>query len=200
MNLKSESKRLLSRRRSERNKTMYRQHILSIFFCSKRICFGETPDLFVFRLQNRVARLLTYIPKIQICLHLGGPLNGKCWYILWSLGVCRLRQFPNFVSNWHSLGSFGILFPVFWYVCTKKNLAALLQKKAKQAFPFRTEQKNDSVFTMFRFKVTNFYRKRNFDVSILKMVRKDRIESIGCCILCKQGPMLWFSKHFRRKT
>jgi hypothetical protein len=35
----------------------------------------------------RVARWFIFIPKITIWVYFGGHWNGKCWYILWPLGI-----------------------------------------------------------------------------------------------------------------
>jgi hypothetical protein len=34
----------------------------------------------------RVARWFDFKPKIQIWVHFGKSWNGRCWYILWTLG------------------------------------------------------------------------------------------------------------------
>jgi hypothetical protein len=34
----------------------------------------------------RVARWFVFKPKIQICVNFGGSCNGRCWYILWTVG------------------------------------------------------------------------------------------------------------------
>jgi hypothetical protein len=35
---------------------------------------------------SRVARWFVFKPKIQIWVNFAGFCNGKCWYILWTLG------------------------------------------------------------------------------------------------------------------
>jgi hypothetical protein len=35
---------------------------------------------------SRVARWFVFKPKIQIWVNFGGSCNGRCWYILWTLG------------------------------------------------------------------------------------------------------------------
>jgi hypothetical protein len=49
------------------------------------------------------------------------------WYILWAFGSFfgHLVYFLYFTANWCVLRLFGIVLP-FWYVWSKKNLAALL--------------------------------------------------------------------------
>jgi hypothetical protein len=60
-------------------------------------------------------------PKIPIWVCFGGAWNGKCWYILRSLGVIYLRM-----AIWYNIrpfgiacGRFGTLFP-FWYFGQRK--------------------------------------------------------------------------------
>jgi hypothetical protein len=62
--------------------------------------------------------------KFQIWENLGGPLNGKCWYIFWPF-VIFYGHCVYFTAFWSSLWSFGIFLPI-WNVWTKKNLATLL--------------------------------------------------------------------------
>jgi hypothetical protein len=77
--------------------------------------------------------------KIPIWVNFGGPLNGKGWYVLRSVGIFYNRL-VYVMAIWYifwqfgKLGILGILvyFLVFWYispvlVCfTKQNLATLL--------------------------------------------------------------------------
>jgi hypothetical protein len=37
--------------------------------------------------QARVARGYIFIPKLPIWESFGEPWNGKCWYILWPIGI-----------------------------------------------------------------------------------------------------------------
>jgi hypothetical protein len=38
-------------------------------------------------IKPRVARWFVFKPKIQIWVNFGGTCNGRCWYILWTLGL-----------------------------------------------------------------------------------------------------------------
>jgi hypothetical protein len=38
-------------------------------------------------IRSRVARWFVFKPKIQICVNFRGSCNGRCWYILWTLGT-----------------------------------------------------------------------------------------------------------------
>jgi hypothetical protein len=66
---------------------------------------------------NRVARWFICILKIQIWVYFGGPLNGKCWYILWPSGNFN-SYFVYFVIIWYISSRFGKLNQM-------KNLATL---------------------------------------------------------------------------
>jgi hypothetical protein len=60
---------------------------------------------------TRVARWSVLKPKIPIWVNFVGPQNGKCWYILCSLGVVysHLVYFGNVVVLWYIFPRFGIL-------------------------------------------------------------------------------------------
>jgi hypothetical protein len=47
--------------------------------------------------------------KSQIWSNFGGPLNGKCWYILWPFVIFN-GHCVYFTTFWSSLLSFGIIF------------------------------------------------------------------------------------------
>jgi hypothetical protein len=50
--------------------------------------FGKKYDLRIqLWIKFRVARWFIFKPKISILLKFGGPLIGKCWYILWPFGI-----------------------------------------------------------------------------------------------------------------
>jgi hypothetical protein len=56
--------------------------------------------------------------KIPIWLNFGESCNGRCWYILWPIGLfyCHLVYI---VAIWYILRIFGI-FLRFWYVVPRK--------------------------------------------------------------------------------
>jgi hypothetical protein len=49
---------------------------------------------------------------MSIWLNFGGPWNGKCWYILWSLGIFY-GKLVSFKTIWYILSLFGIYFSRF---------------------------------------------------------------------------------------
>jgi hypothetical protein len=72
---------------------------------------------------SRVARWFIFKSKIQLWVIFGGPWNGKCccsFMTVWH----KFGHLLSFLAVWYSLWSFGIFFQ-FWYVWTKKNMAAL---------------------------------------------------------------------------
>jgi hypothetical protein len=66
----------------------------------------------------RVARWFLFKPKIQIWVNFGGSCNGRCWYILCTLGPFY-GLFLYFMDIWYSSWKFGIFFP-FWYFVRRK--------------------------------------------------------------------------------
>jgi hypothetical protein len=65
--------------------------------------------------RTRVARWFVFKPKIQIWVNFGGSWNGRCWYILWTLGpfygFCYiLWKFGIVRGNLVYLSHFGILY------------------------------------------------------------------------------------------
>jgi hypothetical protein len=40
--------------------------------------------------EDRVARWYIFKTNVQIWVNFGEPGNGKCWYILWPFGICKL--------------------------------------------------------------------------------------------------------------
>jgi hypothetical protein len=58
------------------------------------------------RVLNRVARWFVFKPKIPIWENFGGPWIGKCFYILWSFGICY-GYLRYFMTIWYILCSFG---------------------------------------------------------------------------------------------
>jgi hypothetical protein len=66
----------------------------------------------------RVARWHIFKPKIPIWVNFGGSRNGRCWYILWPIGLFYVHLVYS-VSIWYMLWLFGIFFP-FWYVVPRK--------------------------------------------------------------------------------
>jgi hypothetical protein len=59
---------------------------------------------------NRVARWFVFKPKIQIWVNFGGSLNGRCWYILWTLGPFY-GLLLYFMDIWYRLWKSGIFSP-----------------------------------------------------------------------------------------
>jgi hypothetical protein len=73
-------------------------------------------------------------PKIPIWVNFGGSCNGRCWYIIWSIGLFY-GYMVYFVANVYILGLFVMFFPALVY-CNKRNLATLVQQeKNSQFFP-----------------------------------------------------------------
>jgi hypothetical protein len=76
------------------------------------------------RLDFRVARWFVSKPNIRIWINFVGSCNGRCWYILWTLG-------PFYSLLLYFMGICYILWS-FWYIFlalvffAKKNLATLL--------------------------------------------------------------------------
>jgi hypothetical protein len=74
----------------------------------------------------------TVSSKIPIWVNFGGSYNGRCWYIVWPLGIFY-SHLVYFVAIWyilwpfgiHILWPFGIFSPVL-ECCTKKHLATLV--------------------------------------------------------------------------
>jgi hypothetical protein len=59
----------------------------------------------------RVARWDVYcVPIIPILVYFEGPWNGKCWYILWQVGLFY-GHWVYLVAIWFILWSFGTFFP-----------------------------------------------------------------------------------------
>jgi hypothetical protein len=52
--------------------------------------------------ESRVARWFVFKPKIQIWVKFGGSCTGRCWFILWTLGIVR--------GNLVYFSRFGILY------------------------------------------------------------------------------------------
>jgi hypothetical protein len=67
---------------------------------------------------TRVARWFAFKPKIQSWVNFGGSCNGRCWYILWTLGPFYVPLL-YFMDIWYSSWKFGIFFP-FWYFVRRK--------------------------------------------------------------------------------
>jgi hypothetical protein len=78
-----------------------------------------------FKFNGRVARWYIFKPKIPIWVNIGGPWNGKCWYILWLYGI--LDSHLEYLTDiWYILWPFGTfcnnlvyVFP-FWYVVPRQ--------------------------------------------------------------------------------
>jgi hypothetical protein len=61
--------------------------------------FGREQKGNYFSPATRVARWYVFKPKILIWVYFGRPRNGKCWYILWPLGIhCGNRVY--FMAIW----------------------------------------------------------------------------------------------------
>jgi hypothetical protein len=71
------------------------------------------------RSASRVARWFVFKPKILIWENFAGSCNGRCWYILWTLG-------PFYTAFCYILLTFGIVrgklvyFTPFWYFVPRK--------------------------------------------------------------------------------
>jgi hypothetical protein len=55
--------------------------------------------------QERVARYILK-PKIPIWVNFGGPLIGKCRYLLWPIGIFD-GHLGYFIATWYIMCSFG---------------------------------------------------------------------------------------------
>jgi hypothetical protein len=42
-------------------------------------------------------------PKIPIWANVGGYCNGRCWYMMWPLGLVFYGHFVYFVAIWYIL-------------------------------------------------------------------------------------------------
>jgi hypothetical protein len=73
----------------------------------------------------RVARWYIFKPKLPIWVHFGGPLNRKCWHILWTFGL-YYGHFVYFIAVWHTLWSLDI--------CISTCFAMLYQVKSGKYF------------------------------------------------------------------
>jgi hypothetical protein len=69
-------------------------------------------------LSIRVARWFVFKPKIQIWVNFVGSCNGRCWYILWTLGPFY-GLLLYFMDIWYSSWKFGIFFPFCYFVRRK---------------------------------------------------------------------------------
>jgi hypothetical protein len=98
--------------------TTYNASVLRIGSWSK----SESIELFYVRVFKpvsiRVARWHIFKPKIPIWVNFGGSRKGRCWYILWPIGLFYVHLVYS-VSIWYMLWLFGIFFP-FWYVVPRK--------------------------------------------------------------------------------
>jgi hypothetical protein len=79
---------------------------------------GGFPARSLFKMAARVARWFVFKPKIQIWVNFGGSCNGRCWYILCTLGP--------FYGLFYILWTFSIVrdnlayFSPFWYFVPRK--------------------------------------------------------------------------------
>jgi hypothetical protein len=93
---------------------------------------GSEPEIFWFCLfshsnkpsgavvAHNGSRWFVFKPKIQIWVNLGGSCNGRCWYILWTLGPFY-GLLLYFMDIWYSSWSFGIFFPRFGILYKEKS-------------------------------------------------------------------------------
>jgi hypothetical protein len=84
----------------------------------KTVRFASDKKVQILLYQTRVARWFAFKPKIQIWVNFGGSCNGRCRYILWTLGPFY-GLLLHFMDIWYSLWKFGIFFP-FWYFERRK--------------------------------------------------------------------------------
>jgi hypothetical protein len=82
-------------------------------------------------LRLRVARWCIFKPKVQVWVNFGRPLNGHCWYILWS---CGLLYGPFGLFYGHMVILY--IFPRFGILCPEKsgNPASSCCEKSQQEF------------------------------------------------------------------
>jgi hypothetical protein len=57
----------------------------------------------------RVARWFVFKPKIPIWVNFGGSCGGRCWYILWPLGLFYGRLT-------YIMRSYLVYFMAIWYI------------------------------------------------------------------------------------
>jgi hypothetical protein len=70
------------------NLYLLQQHCARVTRLGEISPFGKKYDLRIqLWIKFRVARWFIFKPKISILLKFGGPLIGKCWYILWPFGI-----------------------------------------------------------------------------------------------------------------
>jgi hypothetical protein len=69
-------------------------------------------------------QMVCFQTKIPIWVNFGGSGDGRCWYILRTLGPFY-GLLLYFMGIWYSLWLFGIVFPILVFR-TKKNLATLI--------------------------------------------------------------------------
>jgi hypothetical protein len=62
---------------------------------------------------RRVARWYIFKLKIPIWVNIGGPWNGKGWYILWPFGICYGHLFGILCGHLVIYWPFGA-FPPVW--------------------------------------------------------------------------------------
>jgi hypothetical protein len=85
--------------------------------------------------QNHILMLgCQMVTKIQIWVNFGGPCSGRCWYILWTFGLCTLRPLVIFYGHLvYALYGHLLYFMDIWYIfpilvcCTNNNLATLVR-------------------------------------------------------------------------
>jgi hypothetical protein len=116
--------------------------------------------------------------KFEIWVNFGGPLHGKCWYILWPL--------EYFMAICYNLWPFGIVcvhllyfFPI-WNVWTKKNLATLVS--SFMFCPVWTFFKN----RFFR-QVSNWHHTKHW-----RGIRRGIVSACGYCGSWDRIPPVYF--------
>jgi hypothetical protein len=73
-------------------------------------------------LRLRVARWHIFKPKIPIWLNFGGSCNGRCWYILWPLGIFyRNLVYICILWPFGILNDYLVIFPRFGILYKAKS-------------------------------------------------------------------------------
>jgi hypothetical protein len=111
-------KSIWEKERKKKNETHLKAGFLSQF-CFQKVAMSCPENPFFFFVIIRVARWFVFKTKIQIWVNFRGPCNGRCWYI-----VCTLGPFYGlllyFMDIWYSSWKFGI-FSRFGILCEEKS-------------------------------------------------------------------------------
>jgi hypothetical protein len=84
---------------------------LTKWFCREK-CFSTKLELVRSGGWQGCQMVCFQTKKFQICVNFGGPLTGKCWYILWPFGIFY-GHLLLFMAVWYSLCSFVTFFPIW---------------------------------------------------------------------------------------